>query len=70
MKQQTILFANDPTERKPLSISEPNVDRGIKGFLADLFRRRPLLTFEDWERLETRRSAHSIRAEARREGIL
>jgi hypothetical protein len=42
----------------------------LKSFFEAIFPSPTTLSCEDWERLELRRSPQSIRADARRDGIL
>lgn len=42
----------------------------LKSFFKSIFPSPTALNCEDWERLELRRSPQSIRADARRDGIL
>lgn len=57
--------------RQPHSTIQPcEKFRYLKKFFAEILCVKPSLSTEEWQRLEVRKSPQSIRADARREGIL
>ena len=66
-----IEITDESPQEQTLSFSKPEPSRlSMRSFFAGFLRSKSHLHFEDWERLETRRSPQSIRADARREGLL